>query len=363
MTTPLLPPVPTMLRAFRRKDPAFDGTFVVAVKTTGVFCRPVCRAKPARAENLEFFTSPAEAVRQGYRACKLCRPLDHPGATPAPVSRLIALLDTPSGTPLRENDLRQLGIEPATARRQFRAHCGMTFSAYQRARRLGAALDTVRAGAPAVDAMAQAGFESASGFRGALRRFTGATAGATTRSVAAPEPLRRLDLSTPLGRMTALARDAGVVLLDFADRRGLADDVSRLRRDCGAAGRDAVVVPGEHPHLQLLARELRSYFHGTLRQFTTPLDIRGTPFQRRAWEYLRTIPYGRTRTYGEQAAAIGRPGAARAVGRANGSNLLCILVPCHRVVGASGDLTGYAGGTARKCWLLRHEASVSRHAR
>ena len=344
-----------MLQAFRRKDPAFDGTFVVAVRTTGVFCRPVCRAKPARAENLEFFASAEEAVRQGYRACKLCRPLDpRPSAAP-PVPRLMALLDADPSSPLREADLRALGIEPATARRRFRAHCGMTFSAYQRARSLGAALETVRRGGRAADAMARAGFESPSGFRDAVRRFTGAT----PASASCTEPLHRTDLWTPLGRMVALARDAGVVLLDFADRDGLGDAVRRLQRQCGDGRRQAAVVPGEHPHLRLLTRELDAFFRGDLRDFTTPVELQGGRFQQRAWQYLRAIPYGETRTYGQQAAAIGSPRAARAVGRANRSNVLCILVPCHRVVGASGALTGYAGGVARKRWLLAHEVAVA----
>jgi len=342
-----------MLGAFRRKDPSFDGTFVVAVKTTGVFCRPVCRAKPARAENLEFFASADEAVRHGYRACKLCRPLER--VAPASLPRLMGLVEADPATPVREADLRALGIDPATARRHFRAHCGMTFATYQRGRRVGAAIDAARRGAPAAEAMVRAGFESPSGFREAVSKLTGAT----PRSLSRSEPLLSMHLWTPLGRMVALARDAGVVLLDFADRAGLGEDIRRLRSECGSGGRPAAVIPREHPHLRRLAGELEAYFRGALRDFTAPLDPRGTPFQRRAWDYLLGIPYGETRTYGEQAAAIDRAGAARAVGRANGSNLLCILVPCHRVVGAGGAVTGYAGGTARKRWLLKHEAAVA----
>ena len=132
MGTNLMPPVPTMLRAFRREDAAFDGRLVVGVKTTGVFCRPVCRAKPARAENLEFFASNDDAARHGYRQCKLCHPTEAPLEAPASVSRLMALLDAGPSEPLRGAGLRALGIDPATARRKFRAHVGMTFSTYQK---------------------------------------------------------------------------------------------------------------------------------------------------------------------------------------------------------------------------------------
>ena len=336
-----LPPPAVMMRAFRRKDPAFDGTFFVAVKTTGIFCRPVCRAKPPRPQNVEFFARAQDAVRSGYRACKLCRPLESAARPPAAVERLLGLVQAEPATPLRERDLRSLGMDPATVRRQFRAHCGTTFAKYQRAFRLGEALRLVRRGAPSVVAREAAGFESASAFRDALGRLGEADA----------EPLFSTRIPTPLGQMVAAAHGAGVVFLDFADRPGLDESIraAALASDDGAA-----IVPGRHPHLTELAAQLGAYFRGALRAFTVPLDPRvGTRFQRRAWEYLRTIPYGQTRTYGQQAAAIGRAGAARAVGRANGANPLCIVVPCHRVVGA---LTGYGGGLARKRWLLNHEA-------
>ena len=146
-------------------------------------------------------------------------------------------------------------------------------------------------------------------------------------------------LPTPLGPLTVTTTDAGLVRLAFDEPGHTAD---------------------AHPHLGRAADELARYFDGQLDAFTVPLDPTvGTPFQRSAWAYLRTIPSGQTRTYGQQAAAIGNPTAARAVGRANGANPLCLIIPCHRVVGRSGDLTGFAHGTERKRWLLDHER---RHA-
>lgn len=159
-------------------------------------------------------------------------------------------------------------------------------------------------------------------------------------------------LQTPTGSMLAAADDAGICLLEFCED----DDGSEacLRRLPSARGTRP--VPAErHAHLDALVNQLREYFAGDRQSFTLPVAAQGTEFQRRAWAYLLTIPFGQTRSYGAQARALGDTRAVRAVGRANGSNPLAILVPCHRVIGATGHLTGYAGGIERKRWLLEHE--------
>ena len=344
-----------MRRAFAEKDASFDGLFIVAVRTTGIFCRPTCRARPPRPENVEFFADAAEAAAQGYRACKMCRPTEPPGRAPAVVDRLKELAAAAGDAPLREDDLRSLGIDPATARRQFRAHCGVTFAAYQRSLRMGAALTEMRRGAGVTAAQLAAGFESGSGFRDAVGRAVGTTAS----KAAAIEPLVTTQIETPIGPMQAIARDEGLMLVDFLDRRGMAGAIERLRRRFGDDEALAAIVPGDHEHLRRLRAELDEYFAGRRTTFTLPLAPHGTGFERRAWDYLRTIPPGETRTYGAQARAIGAGGGARAVGRANGMNYLSILIPCHRVVGASGELTGYGGGLWRKRWLLEHERAMT----
>src|SRR5262245_31691186 len=162
-----LPPVPVMRRAFATKDRSFDGTFFVAVKTTSVFCRPVCRAKPPLPENVEFFATARDALRQGYRPCKLCKPTD--AIAPPLVTKLIDLIERDPSHRVTERDLREMKIDPSTARRQFRAYCNTTFAAHQRARRLGLALREVRERRSSVtSAAAGAGFESSSGFRDAF---------------------------------------------------------------------------------------------------------------------------------------------------------------------------------------------------
>jgi AraC family transcriptional regulator of adaptative response/methylated-DNA-[protein]-cysteine methyltransferase len=338
-----------MQRAFADKDPAFDGLFVVAVRTTGIFCRPVCRARPPRPENVEFFRSPSEALARGYRPCKLCRPTDPPGRAPAVIERLKELAASAADAPLRSEDLRALGIDPTTARRQFRAHLGVTFAAYQRSLRMGTALAEIRRGATATTAQVAAGFESASGFRDAFARLFGTPPanGSTLRPLAASR------LATPIGPMIAVADDESLLLLDFFDRRGLPGAIQRLQSRLGP------VLPGDNEPLRRITTELAEYFAGHRATFTVPLAPHGTPFERRAWDYLRSIPPGQTRAYGEQARSIGAGGGARAVGRANGMNYLSIIIPCHRVVGADGALTGYGGGLWRKRWLLDHEREMT----
>jgi len=155
--------------------------------------------------------------------------------------------------------------------------------------------------------------------------------------------------------MIAGATDAGVCLLDFTDRRMLEHQLVSLRRRFKAG-----LVPGRHPHLTTLRRELGEYFAGSRHAFTVPLAVRGTPFEMRAWEALRQIPYGETRSYADMARLVGSPAAVRAVGRANGLNAISIVVPCHRVINKNGDLAGYGGGLWRKRRLLHLEAAFKR---
>ena len=157
-------------------------------------------------------------------------------------------------------------------------------------------------------------------------------------------------IDTPLGPMVAMADDDGLYLLEFTDRRGLEREVERLRKRLKAA-----IVPGRTDVIDSIETELRAYFDGTLQAFETPLTLSGTDFQKSVWQVLQDIPYGKTRSYGEQADILGNSKAVRAVARANGMNQIAIVIPCHRVIGADGSLTGYAGGLARKEWLLAHE--------
>jgi AraC family transcriptional regulator of adaptative response/methylated-DNA-[protein]-cysteine methyltransferase len=336
-----------MYRALSRRDPAYEGVFFTGVKTTGIFCRPTCRAKKPKRENVEFFPSASAALHGGYRPCRLCRPMDPTRPVPPLMDRLRRMAEAAPDGRVSDKDLAAARIDPSTARRQFRAYHGMTFHAYQRARRMGLALRDVRTGRPLSEAQLARGYESTSGFRDAFTRIFGQPPGRAANGTAC---LLAQRLETPLGQMLALADDAGLRLLEFVDRRGLERELTMLRRRLRCA-----IVPGTHAVLRATERQLTRYFAGQELTFDLPLAPVGSAFRHRVWEELRRIPPGTTRSYGEMAARLGVPHASRAIGRANGSNMIAIVIPCHRVIRGDGTLCGYAGGLWRKQRLLDHE--------
>ncbi len=346
-----LPPRDAMMRAFYDRDSAAEGIFLVGVHTTGIFCRPTCGARKPKPENISFYASPSDALHAGFRPCKLCKPLDQELPPPPLVTALRDAIEADPTGRITEKELSARGIDPSTARRQFRRYYGMTFQAYARARRMGLALREVGHHGNVTEAQFARGFESASGFRDAVRRLFGAPpkdAAASQRILFAER------FTTPLGRMLAVADDAGLHVLDFVDRRGLERKLITLRERL-----KVTVVPGAHPVLDAAASQLAEYFAGQRTAFDLPLAPTGTPFEQAAWAHLRTIGPAETQSYSQMAAALGRPGASRAVGRANGMNYLSIIIPCHRVIAADGKLTGYGGGLWRKQWLLDHERRMA----
>jgi AraC family transcriptional regulator of adaptative response/methylated-DNA-[protein]-cysteine methyltransferase len=341
-----LPTPRTMYRALVRRDAAYEGVFFTGVKTTGIFCRPTCRAKKPKPGNVEFFSTITEALHGGYRPCRLCRPMDTTRPVPALVERLRRAVEETADGRVTDKNLAMMGVEPSTARRQFKAYHGMTFHAFQRARRMGLALREVQSGRPVIDVQLARGYESTSGFREAFARIFGAP----PRGAKASACLLGRRIETPLGTMLALADGAGLRLLEFVDRRGLEREIAGLRRRLKCA-----VVPGNNPVLDETARQLARYFSGGSLTFDLPLAPVGSEFQQRVWAELRRIPPGLTRSYAAMAAKLGIPKGPRAVGRANGSNMIAIVIPCHRVINADGSLCGYAGGIWRKQRLLEHE--------
>jgi AraC family transcriptional regulator of adaptative response/methylated-DNA-[protein]-cysteine methyltransferase len=341
-----LPTPRTMYRALTRRDAAYEGVFFTGVKTTGIFCRPTCRAKIPKAANVEFFPTVTEALHGGYRPCRLCRPMDATRPVPPLVERLRRAVEDSADGRVSDKDLAAMKIEPSTARRQFKDYHGMTFHAYQRARRMGLALRDVQSGRPVIDVQLARGYESTSGFREAFARIFGAPPRGARASACALA--RRIE--TPLGTMLALADGEGLRLLEFVDRRGLEREIAVLRRRLKCA-----VVPGNSPVLDETAKQLGRYFAGESLTFALPLAPVGSDFQRRVWAELQRIAPGRTRSYAEMAVKLGIPKGPRAIGRANGSNMVAIVIPCHRVINADGSLCGYAGGIWRKQRLIEHE--------
>jgi AraC family transcriptional regulator of adaptative response/methylated-DNA-[protein]-cysteine methyltransferase len=335
-----------MYRALVDRDSSFEGIFFAGVRTTGIFCRPTCSAKKPARENVEFFPTSGEALHDGYRPCLRCRPMDPAGQASELIERLRAEVERAPNGRLTDKELAALSIDPSTARRQFKRHYGMTFQAYHRARRMGLALRHVQRGGRVEEARNGSGFESESGFRDAFTRLFGdSPTGAKEQSCLFAE---RID--TPLGTMLAVADDAGLRLLEFGDRRALEREVPILRRRLRSN-----VVPGDHPHLEAIREQLGEYFSGKRLEFDVPLAPVGSDFQMRTWDLLCKIPPAETRSYSWMAKQLGAEGGQRAVGRANGTNMIAIVIPCHRVIRADGNLCGYGGGLWRKKWLLDHE--------
>jgi AraC family transcriptional regulator, regulatory protein of adaptative response / methylated-DNA-[protein]-cysteine methyltransferase len=336
-----------MQRALLHADSSYDGIFYSAVKTTGIFCRPSCSARKPNPRNVEFFTTQREALFSGYRACQRCRPLDTDGKPPNWVGQLLRRLETAPAERIGAHDLRRMGVDPARARRYFLRHHGMTFQAYCRARRLGDAFRRIKGGSPVSEVAQASGFESESGFRSAFERVFGSSPSEAKNC----HPVTLSWIRTAVGPLVVGTTEQAVCLLEFSDRRMLESQLQTLRRRFHAA-----LLPGSNRLVAVLQEQLDQYFAGARREFTIPLSCPGTPFQENVWSQLRRIPYGSTCSYKDLAHAVGRPLAVRAVGTANGMNRLAILIPCHRVVNANGELGGYGGGLWRKRRLLDLES-------
>ena len=346
MTTCTLPPPDEMYCALVSRDAGYDGVFFTGVRTTGIFCKPTCPARKPLRDNVEFFSTARDASFAGYRPCLRCRPLEPSGQVPEWLRPLLERLEAHPGHRVRDSDLNTIGIDPSRVRRWFQSNHGMTSHAYQRSRRLGLALAQIRKGGSLTGAAFDSGYESLSGFREAFGEFFGKPPG---RSGSCTVVLARRVL-TPLGPMIALATDEGLCLLEFADRPMLETQVKRLRHRLKCS-----IVPGNNAHLDQIGHELSEYFDRGRKSFDVALHLPGTPFQLEVWQRLVGVPHGSTVTYESLARQLGRPGAQRAVGRANGNNRIAIVIPCHRVVGSDGQLRGYGGGLWRKRHLLQLE--------
>ena len=349
-----LPPHDEMLQAFLASDAAYEGVFLTAVRTTGIFCRPSCPARKPKPENVEFFSSAKDALFSGYRPCKRCRPMQANGDAPTWLNDLLAAMEADPNRRWRDADIRELGLHPDRVRRWFKQHHRMTFHAYARARRLGRALTRIREGDAVTPVALDSGYESLSGFNDAFRQWFGAPAGEARQG----SVLLARRIVTPLGPMLAVANEQGLCLLEFSDRRMLERQINILRRRLQCR-----LTPGDNAVLEHTAREVAAYFTGRLSTFTVPLVTPGTEFQNQVWRALRDIPAGTTLSYSDLAAKLGRPSAARAVARANGDNRIAIIIPCHRVIAADGTLAGYGGGVWRKQRLLELERGADARTR
>jgi AraC family transcriptional regulator, regulatory protein of adaptative response / methylated-DNA-[protein]-cysteine methyltransferase len=341
-----LPSRDEMMRAFLASDEVYDGLFFVGVKTTSIFCRPICPARKPKPENCDFFATAEDALHAGFRPCLRCAPTQAKGSIPDWLSPVFKSLDETPDLRLTGASLRELGVDPARARRWFLRHHGQSLAVYARNRRLGHALKELRKGASIDDAALNHGYESHSGFRDAFSRQFGDTPGRSRSQ----EPILTTIYPSPVGPLLLGATDEGICLLEFQDPERLAHQLGGLEKAFKLRA-----IPGEHRWLDAVRGELDRYFSGELKSFATPLVLRGTAFQERCWRELMKIPYAETLSYVELARRIDNPGASRAVGTANGANRIAIIIPCHRVVNVNGKLGGYGGGLWRKQRLLELE--------
>jgi len=312
-----LPNQDTLYRALLNKDSSFEGIFIVGVRTTGIFCRPTCTARKPKKENTEFFPSVREALQRGYRPCKICNPMGYRGEIPVWLMPIMEEVHSSPGIHLKDFDLKQRGVDPNRVRRWFKKHHGMTFQTYLRTLRIGQAFGRIQYGDKVIEAAFDSGYESLSGFTESFKKTTGFSPNKSHHH----RLITVTRILTPLGPMLAGAAEEGVCLLEFIDRRMLETQIVRLKRRLNGE-----LVPGSSPHFKLLNTQIEEYFAGIRKEFDLPLVLPGTLFQQKVWDILRTIPYGTTRSYQEQAKLAGNPQAVRAVARANGDNRIAIII-------------------------------------
>lgn len=329
--------------------------FLYAVETTGVFCRVGCGSRAPRRENVRFFGSADEATAAGFRACLRCRPSI---AQSKPVDGIRRHIEknVDRAVPLAELG-RVAGMSPFTVQRLFKREMGVSPLGYQRALRAASLRGALRKGDTVTDAIYNAGFGSSS------RAYESAQLGMTPARFAAGgrgEKIGFTTARTPFGWMVVGATERGLCWLALGATSAEAEGSLREEFPLATVKRDASLST-------LVDAALASVREGSdlgrSRSGLEGLDLRGTVFQLRVWQALRQIPRGETRSYGELAREMGVPRSTRAVARACAVNRVAVVVPCHRVVGANGALTGYRWGVERKRALLEAEALRAAAAR
>lgn len=333
--------------AIGKQDGQYEGLFITCVTSTGIFCRPSCRARRPLAKNVIFCDTPQQAIQDGFRPCKVCKPMDLEGEAPDYVKLVIKELHDDPYLKLKDWDLRQRDIEPSQIRRWFQKNHNMTFHSYQRMMRINKAYNQIKGGNKVTNAAFGVGYDSLSGFNEGYKSIFGKS----PKDIENQTVINIIRFPSKIGPMFACATEHGLCLLEFTDRRMLESEFKDLCKRL-----NAVILPGENEHLEQVQREIGEYFDGKLKTFSVALDTPGTEFQQMVWAGLQDIQYGETRSYKDQAAFLGKPTAIRAVASANGMNRISVIIPCHRVIGSDGNLTGYGGGLARKRYLLDLES-------
>ncbi len=341
-----------MWRAVEGRDASFDGKFVTAVRTTGIYCRPSCPSRHPKKENVEFYTTPEAAESAGYRSCKRCRPRDADTPQVVYVKKACDYIRIHAGEKITLDDLAAEALVSAYhLQRTFKRVMGVSPRQYQEACRIERLKGELRIGTPVTKAVYDSGYGSTSWLYSDSHAKLGMTPGTYRRKGEGMRIRYRLEES-PLGKLLVARTVHGVCYVGLWDEEATLE--SSLRSEYPRA--EFVMESGE---LDPWTRGILTYIEGRATELGgIPVDIGGTEFQRRVWRELRAIPRGETRTYGELAHSMGKSKAVRAVGRACATNPVSILIPCHRVLGGAGDLHGYHWGLERKKKLLNTEGAL-----
>jgi AraC family transcriptional regulator of adaptative response/methylated-DNA-[protein]-cysteine methyltransferase len=332
----------TAWAAFMRRERAWDGRVIGAVKTTGIYCKPSCPARRPKREHVEFFASGEEARAAGFRPCLRCKP-DEVGRDREAVTEAVKLVEQAEEVPTLSELAAAVGYAPHHFQRIFKRDLGVSPAEYARGLRNRRTEAALKSNGRVTDAVYEAGYAGPSSFYSDAKERLGMTPSAW-RDGGRGETIRWTHFDSPLGEMLLAATSKGICRLTFDDSE---ESLRRLFPNATIvedAGRLRGLIEGALAAIEspLVAREL-------------PIDVAGTAFQEAVWRELRKIPAGETRSYAQIAAAIGQPTAVRAVGTANGDNHVAVLIPCHRVIRSDGSLGGYAGGLDRKRQLLAAE--------
>ena len=336
-------------QALLERNSNYVGTFYVGVKTTSVFCIATCRARKPKFKNVEFYSTFKDALNSGFRPCKVCKPTENTHEAPEPVIRAMKMVSNNLKEKITDFQFRQLKISPELLRRWFKKHYGMTFQTYQRMYRINNAYRELKGGKKTIDTAFDTGYESLSGFGYTFKKIIGNS----PTNIINNNVILISRVTTPIGPMFVCASDDGICLLEFVDRRMLETEFKDLQKLLKAK-----IIAGENKHIKQVKKELNEYFLGQRKKFEVELHTPGTEFQNLVLQCLSEIPFGKTCTYEEQAEKIHKD--ITAVALANGYNRIAIIIPCHRVIEKSGNLTGYGGGLVRKRWLIEHEKKYSK---
>jgi AraC family transcriptional regulator of adaptative response/methylated-DNA-[protein]-cysteine methyltransferase len=335
-------------RVVLARDRRYDGAFVYAVRSTGIYCRPSCASRRPRRTQVTFFPIPEAAEREGFRACRRCHPADATGPDPAialvrEAARVLATPEPPKLQALAAG----LGTGPHQLARAFKRVLGITPLQYRDARRVARLKHELQGRSHVSPAIYEAGYGSSSRVYERAAAQLGMTPATYARG-GAGTTIGYILTRSPLGLLLVAATPRGICRIAFGD------DPALLRRDLVAEFSKARITEGD-VDLASWVKQLLRHLEGREPHLDLPLDIRATAFQRLVWQELQRIPRGETRSYADVARRIGRPAATRAVARACGSNPVAVVIPCHRVIRGDGKLGGYRWGVDRKQALLGSE--------